>query len=173
MGVLRVDHPDILEFISAKQDESSLGNFNISVGVTDAFMEAVCKNQLYQLAHPGTGRPAGRLEAKQVFQAIVEAAWQIGDPGLLFLDTINQANPTPNLGAIEATNPCGEVPLLLYEASVGDVATAYWKAWKLGLKGVTVYRYGSKANQVLELGIGEESFHYDHSSRCDPMECRI
>ncbi len=112
MGVLRVDHPDIREFIAAKLDGVTLQNFNISVGVTDRFMEALRGGGDYELIHPGTGRPVARVQAQPVFDAIVEAAWRTGDPGLLFLDVINRANPTPRLGAIEATNPCGEIPLL-------------------------------------------------------------
>jgi ribonucleoside-diphosphate reductase alpha chain len=126
MGVLRVDHPDILEFINAKLDEDSLRNFNISVGVTDAFMQAVQKNQSYDLIHPVTDKAVGTLRAKAVFDYIVEAAWKTGDPGLLFLDTINQGNPTPHLGRIEATNPCGEIPLLPYEScNLGSVNLAH------------------------------------------------
>jgi len=116
MGVLRVDHPDILEFITAKRDERTLQNFNISVAVTDAFMEAVRRDQEYELINPRTGRVVRRMSARSVFEEIVRAAWQTGDPGLLFLDAINRANPTPHLGAIEATNPCGEIPLLPYES---------------------------------------------------------
>lgn len=118
MGVLRVTHPDVLEFIEAKQAGAALGNFNLSVGVTDAFMEAVRAESSYELIHPGTRRGAGRLPARDVFDRIVEAAWRTGDPGLLFLDAINRANPTPALGDIETTNPCGEVPLLPWESCV-------------------------------------------------------
>jgi ribonucleoside-diphosphate reductase alpha chain len=126
MGVLRVDHPDILEFITVKLDDSTLPNFNISVGVTDRFMEAVRKDQAYELLHPHTGRCTGTMRSKQVFDAIVEAAWRIGDPGLLFLDTINRANPTRHLGLIEATNPCGEIPLLPYEScNLGSINLAH------------------------------------------------
>jgi ribonucleoside-diphosphate reductase alpha chain len=125
MGVLRVDHPDILEFITAKLDGKTLQNFNISVGVTDAFMEAVRDDKPYELIHPRTGQAVKALRAKQVFDTICQAAWQTGDPGLLFLDTINRANPTPHLGAIEASNPCGEVPLLPYEAcNLGSINLA-------------------------------------------------
>ena len=116
MGVLRVDHPDILEFVGAKGDGVSLQNFNLSVAVTDAFLEAVHEDASYELTHPGTGRPVGRLSAKEVFDAIVNAAWRTGDPGLLFIDAINRSNPTPHIAPIEATNPCGEVPLLPWEA---------------------------------------------------------
>ncbi|HEY7654617.1 MAG TPA: adenosylcobalamin-dependent ribonucleoside-diphosphate reductase [Methylomirabilota bacterium] len=118
MGVLRVTHPDILEFIEAKQAGRELENFNLSVGVTDAFMEAVRAEGSYELIHPGTHRSAGRLRARDVFDRIVEGAWRTGDPGVLYLDAINRANPTPALGEIETTNPCGEVPLLPWESCV-------------------------------------------------------
>ncbi len=115
MGVLRVDHPDIFEFISAKLDEDSFQNFNISVRFTYIFLEAVQNEKINELIHPSSGRSAGTLKAREVFDAIVKAAWQTGDPGLLFLDEINRTNPTPGLGMIEATNPCGEIPLFPYE----------------------------------------------------------
>jgi ribonucleoside-diphosphate reductase alpha chain len=118
MGVLRVTHPDILEFVEAKQAGEELENFNLSVGITDAFMEAVRAEGSYELVHPGTRRSAGRLPARDVFDRIVEAAWRTGDPGMLYLDAINRANPTPALGEIESTNPCGEVPLLPWESCV-------------------------------------------------------
>jgi len=116
MGVLRVDHPDILEFVEAKLDGRSLQNFNLSVGVTDEFMQALREEERFPLRHPSTGHCIDTLPAREIFDAIVEAAWRTGDPGLLFLDTIDRANPTPELGDIETTNPCGEVPLLPYES---------------------------------------------------------
>jgi ribonucleoside-diphosphate reductase alpha chain len=124
MGALRVDHPDILEFVGAKRAAGAFVNFNLSVAVTDRFMEAVVSDESYDLIHHG--RPRGALRARAVFDAIVQAAWETGDPGLLYLDAIARANPTPALGAIETTNPCGEVPLLPWESCVlGSVNLAH------------------------------------------------
>jgi ribonucleoside-diphosphate reductase alpha chain len=106
MGILRVDHPDIVEFITAKEKEGVLTNFNISVGITDEFMRAAMNDEEYDLINPRTGKPEKRLRAKDVFDLIVSMAWRTGDPGLIFLDEINRHNPTPNLGKIESTNPC-------------------------------------------------------------------
>lgn len=116
MGVMNVAHPDIEEFIQAKREEGGLNNFNISVGVTDAFMQAVESKDTWHLVHPGTGKTVKTLEAIKLWNLIVENAWSNGDPGLIFLDMINRSNPLPALGRIEATNPCGEVPLLPYES---------------------------------------------------------
>ncbi len=118
MGILRVDHPDILEFIEAKRDPSQVTNFNLSVAVTDRFMEAVEKDGLIDLTDPTTGKVKKRLKALEIFRRISESAWACGDPGLIFLDRINEDNPTPSLGPLESTNPCGELPLLSYEACV-------------------------------------------------------
>jgi ribonucleoside-diphosphate reductase alpha chain len=118
MGVLKVDHPDIMEFITVKQQPNEMSNFNLSVGMTKAFMEALEKNDEYSLINPRTNQEVRRIKAREVLEAIVSSAWETGDPGILFLDRINETNPTPELGVIESTNPCGEVPLLPYEPCV-------------------------------------------------------
>jgi ribonucleoside-diphosphate reductase alpha chain len=118
MGILRIDHPDILEFIRVKRGAEELANFNISVAVTNAFMEALVTGREYQLINPRSGKVVGSLKSKQVFDEIVSSAWQTGDPGIIFIDRINRANPTPQIGTFESTNPCGEQPLLPYEACV-------------------------------------------------------
>lgn len=116
MGILRVDHPDIEEFIHCKDDLRTLTNFNISVGATDGFIAGARRNEEYELVNPRTGAPTSRRNAFSVLDQICSSAWRTGDPGMVFLDTINKANPTPGAGTIESTNPCGEVPLLPFEA---------------------------------------------------------
>ena len=130
MGVLRVDHPDIRDFIHAKDDGRTAQHFNISVAVTDAFMEAARAGQSYMLHDPRSGEARGDADARAVLDEIARSAWRTGDPGLVFLDEINRHNPTPELGEIEATNPCGEVPLLPWEAcTLGSINVArFWDA---------------------------------------------
>jgi ribonucleoside-diphosphate reductase alpha chain len=116
MGILRVDHPDIIDFINCKKDNDEYNNFNISVGITEKFMQAVEDGSDYDLFNPRTKTVGRSLNARYVFDMIVQLAWKTGDPGIVFLDRLNRDNPTPQLGEIESTNPCGEQPLLAYES---------------------------------------------------------
>ena len=125
MGILSCDHPDIMEFIEAKIDRGRFANFNLSVAVTDRFMDAVRRNGTFDLVNPRTGKKDRTVRARTIFDLIVYGAWRTGDPGLIFADTVNRRNPTPALGRIEATNPCGELPLLPYEScNLGSVNLA-------------------------------------------------
>jgi ribonucleoside-diphosphate reductase alpha chain len=139
MAVLRIDHPDVMEFIEAKSDHTTLTNFNLSVGATEEFMRAVQKGDDFDLVNPRTGETQGSLNAREVFHRMAELAWEGGDPGIIFLDRINEHNPTPHVSEIEATNPCGEQPLLPHEScnlgsinlskfvrGTGEAATIDW-----------------------------------------------
>ena len=129
MAVLRIDHPDIVEFIDAKRDPKRLQNFNLSVGITDEFCSALRAGVAFPLRNPRTSEIARHIDARELFDKIVASAWATGDPGLLFLDQINRANPTPGLGEIETTNPCGEQPLLPYEScTLGSINLAAFSA---------------------------------------------
>jgi ribonucleoside-diphosphate reductase alpha chain len=122
MGVLRCDHPDIVEFVEAKIDKKRFVNFNTSVGITDKFMRAVKENKEFDLINPRTEKRVRRVKARGIFDLIADAAWHSGDPGLIFLDEINRKNPTPAIGQIQAMNPCGELPLLPFEScNLGSV----------------------------------------------------
>jgi ribonucleoside-diphosphate reductase alpha chain len=147
MGILSVDHPDILDFVALKQDPRAMTNFNLSVAVTDSFMKAAEQDRPYGLVNPRTGRTVRRESAQRVFDRIAHAAWNTGEPGLLFVDTINRANPTPELGAIEATNPCGEQPLLPYEScTLGSLNLARFVT---GLPGSASIDYAALSNAVI------------------------
>jgi len=138
MGILRVDHPDIMEFITCKDDTTKVTNFNISVAVTDAFMKAVEDDSAYDLVHPTSKKVVGQLRAREVWERIIHGAWKTGEPGVFFIDKANYYNPVPALGAYEATNPCGEQPLLPYDVcNLGSI--------NLGLFVKAVRRSGGQA----------------------------
>jgi ribonucleoside-diphosphate reductase alpha chain len=125
MGILRVDHPDIMEFITCKQNDKEITNFNISVAVTEDFIAKAMKNEEYDLIDPRSRKAVGKLKAREVWDLIIKMAWQNGEPGIVFIDRINRDNPTPKAGMIESTNPCGEQPLLPYEScNLGSINLA-------------------------------------------------
>jgi ribonucleoside-diphosphate reductase alpha chain len=153
MGILRVDHPDILEFIDAKQDQRELTNFNISVAITDAFMRAVQQRRDYALINPRNGKAVRRLKAGEVFDRLVTSAWRNGEPGVIFLDTINASSPTPHIGQIEATNPCSEQPLLPYEScTLGSVNLARFVAPRSSTRARPRVDY-DRLGEVVRLGV--------------------
>jgi ribonucleoside-diphosphate reductase alpha chain len=150
MAILNVEHPDIMEFITAKENSTAFINFNLSVAVTDKFMKAVEKGTGYNLVNPRTGEMTDKLNAKEVFDKIVDMAWRTGDPGVVFIDEINRHNPTPKLGKIESTNPCGEQPLLPFEScNLGSINLSKMVADKDGQPYID---YG-KLSQTIKLAV--------------------
>lgn len=148
MGILRVDHPDIIRFIRAKEDNDELTNFNLSVWLTDGFMQALATEGDYPLIEPSTGEIVNTLNAKKVFDLIVEKAWHNGEPGIVFMDQINKKNPVPHVGSVESTNPCGEQPLLPYEScNLGSINLINF--YEEGLKGLNFQRLG----EIVDLSV--------------------
>jgi len=151
MGILRVDHPDILEFITCKQNNADITNFNISVAITESFMKAVEENADYDLVDPRTKKITGSLNAREVFDLMVNMAWKNGEPGIIFLDRINRDNMTPKIGEIESTNPCGEQPLLPYEScNLGSINLSLMvKAGQDGLMEVDYEKLGQTVRKAV------------------------
>jgi len=150
MAILSVEHPDLLRFIEVKEDPQVLTNFNLSVAVTDDFMKAVGKGTDYNLVNPRTGELTDKLNAKEVFDKIVDMAWRTGDPGVVFIDEINRHNPTPKLGKIESTNPCGEQPLLPFEScNLGSINLSKMVMYKDGQSYVDY----DKLSQTVKLAV--------------------
>ncbi len=151
MAILRVDHPDIEEFIVSKTSNSALNNFNISVAVTDTFMNAVKRGDTYELIDPRTRQKTADLDAGEVYRKLISQAWKNGDPGIIFLDRINRDNPTPELGLIESTNPCGEQPLLPMEAcNLGSINLAKFVVRRDALRNSAVENMGVESEQATE-----------------------
>ncbi|MEE8637388.1 MAG: vitamin B12-dependent ribonucleotide reductase [Dehalococcoidia bacterium] len=150
MAILSVEHPDILRFIEAKEDSEALTNFNLSVAVTDAFMKAVEEGTDYSLLNPRTGEVKDKLNAREVFDKIVDMAWRTGDPGIVFIDEMNRHNPTPELGKIESTNPCGEQPLLPFEScNLGSLNLSRMVAYQDGQPHIDY----DKLSQAIKLAV--------------------
>lgn len=150
MGILNCSHPEIMDFIEMKEKDGYLSNFNISVGVTDEFMEALKRDEEYPLRNPRTGEIMGRQRASKVFKRIVELAWKNGEPGVVFLDKINKANPTPHVGRMESTNPCGEQPLLPYEScNLGSINLAHMITETNGKKVVDYAKLGETVSTAV------------------------
>ncbi len=127
MGILRVDHPDVMTFVNCKEDLAQITNFNISVAVTTSFMEAVKAGTSYDLIEPSSGKVAGQLDAREVWEKMIDGAWRTGEPGCFFIDEANRYNPVPHVGSYEATNPCGEQPLLPYDVcNLGSINIGYY-----------------------------------------------
>lgn len=150
MGILNCSHPEIMDFIEMKEKDGYLSNFNISVGITDEFMEALKRDEEYPLRNPRTGEIMGRQKASKVFKRIVELAWKNGEPGVVFLDKINKANPTPHVGRMESTNPCGEQPLLPYEScNLGSINIAHMITEINGKKAVDFSKLGETVSTAV------------------------
>jgi ribonucleoside-diphosphate reductase alpha chain len=144
MGILSCTHPEIMDFISIKEQDGVLSNFNISVAITSQFMEALKKDGEYELINPHSGDVAGKLKASDVFKRIVELSWKNGEPGVIFLDRINAENPTPHIGPIESTNPCGEQPLLPYEScNLGSINLAHMVTAQNGKPEINYLKLGN------------------------------
>lgn len=144
MGILNCTHPEIMDFIELKAKDGVLSNFNISVGITNDFMDALSRGEDYELKNPRTGEVCGKLNAQKVFKRIVELAWSNGEPGMVFLDKINADNPTPHIGEMESTNPCGEQPLLPYEScNLGSINLAHMVSDNNGKKEVNYFKLGN------------------------------